>query len=707
MKKIKGSLSAIRMSHLVIFFAVVAVGATGLRTYQLLSGSVNQETGLYDVVDFTVPLLYGLLAVSGVLFLVLSFLSKNVPAPKLPEGRNIPLGLASIIAVAGFVFDVMIILRDILPGMGNVGANNVMNQAAYDNLLVIFTKGNGGLFVILELVFAVLSALYMLVFALSHFEGKATYKKISLLSIAPGCWAMVVLISKLMKAVSFITVSELLFEIVMLVFAMLFFLTFARIVSGAFTVNSMWCTYGCGFPAAIFTAIISIPRGIVLLAGGETISGSDFSFTHLFLTVFIVVYIASTLGAGFKNSIKKFKSVSSIVLPDDDEVVVKTSEANVINVEKQETAVEENFQKKKRFSVADEFKNLSDMSNFFDEEPEAEEIIGKETVQEAVIVENTVEEAVENYEENADEKIDEAFEEISSQSCDSCPAQEGSEEIIAEAVEEVSAVLSYDGGEEAFEEIAEEIPCEDLEEVIEPIEEVIEPVEEVIEPIEEVIEPIEEVIEPVEDVIEPVEEVTEIDEDEFDFELADIFAEKPVASVVSQPVEKENAEEISVASENPIEEIEIIEEPEIIEEIAVDTQAPVEIQAEEIPAISEEKEEKPFKSGEDFLEFSQMLIDDSDEEYILAEAEKTEEKKSEIPVSSDMIEKFEIKEEKPKEEKVKKEKVKKEKVKKEKVKKEKAPKPKKAFGRKKKDAEDEEPLTIVSLADLRQKKDEE
>ena len=684
MKKIKGSLSAIRMSHLVIFFAVVAVGATGLRTYQLLSGSVNQETGLYDVVDFTVPLLYGLLAVSGVLFLVLSFLSKNVPAPKLPEGRNIPLGLASIIAVAGFVFDVMIILRDILPGMGNVGANNVMNQAAYDNLLVIFTKGNGGLFVILELVFAVLSALYMLVFALSHFEGKATYKKISLLSIAPGCWAMVVLISKLMKAVSFITVSELLFEIAMLVFAMLFFLTFARIVSGAFTVNSMWCTYGCGFPAAIFTAIISIPRGIVLLAGGETISGNDFSFTHLFLTVFIVVYIASTLGAGFKNSIKKFKSVSSIVLPDDDEVVVKSSEANVVNVEKQETAVEEISQKKKRFSVADEFKNLSDMGNFFDEKPEAEEIIEKETVQEAVIVENTVEEAVENYEENADEKIDEAFEEISSQSCDSCPAQEGSEEISAEAVEEVSAVLSYDGGEEAFEEIAEEIPCEDLEEVIEPVEEV----------------------------IEPVEEVTEFDEDEFDFELADIFAEKPVASVDSQPVEKEITEEISVTFENPIEEIEIIEEPEIIEEIAVDTQAPVEIQAEEIPVISEENEEKPFKSGEDFLEFSQMLIDDSDEEYILAEEEKTEEKNSEIPVSSDMIEKFEIKEEKPKEEKVKKEKVKKEKikkekVKKEKVKKEKAPKPKKAFGRKKKGAEDEEPLTIVSLADLRQKKDEE
>ncbi len=690
MKKIKGSLSAIRMSHLVIFFAVVAIGCLVTRSYQLLSFSidpqttlvtffVNRQTGLYDIVDFTVPLLYALLAISSVLFLVLSFLSKNVPAPKLPEGRNIPLGLASIVAVAGFVFDVMVILRDILPGTGNIGTNSGMNQAAYDNLLVIFTKGSGGLFVVLELVFAALSAFYLLVFAVSHFEGKATYKKISLFSIAPGCWAMVVLISKLMKAVSFITVSELLFEIAMLAFTMLFFLTFARIVSGAFTVNSMWCTFGCGFPAALFAAIISIPRGIVLLAGGETVQGSDFSFTHLFLTVFIIVYIISTLGVGFKNSIKKFKSVSSIVLPDDDEVVVKSSETKAVNVEKQEMEVEEISQKKKRFSVAEEFKNIGDMGDFFETEPEAEEIPEteevKETeeVEETVIVENTVEEAVENYEENADEKIDEAFEEDNSQNCDCCPAQECSEEISEESVEEAPEVLFDKAGEEAFEEAAEEISQEDVEEIIDP------------------------------------------DEEEFDFELTDIFAQKPETPVASQFVDEENTEEISVVAEESVEEIEIIEAPEIIEEIAEEIveeeEASVETQPEEIPVISEEKEDVTLKSGEGFLEFSQMLIDDFDEEYLSAEAEPEEEKKIEIPVKSEIVEKFEIKEEKTREEKakkekVKKEKVKKEKVKKEKVKKEKAPKPKKSFGKKKKDTEDEEPLTIVSLADLRQKKDE-
>ena len=426
MKKIKGSLSAIRMSHLVIFFAVVAVGATGLRTYQLLSGSVNQETGLYDVVDFTVPLLYGLLAVSGVLFLVLSFLSKNVPAPKLPEGRNIPLGLASIIAVAGFVFDVMIILRDILPGMGNVGANNVMNQAAYDNLLVIFTKGNGGLFVILELVFAVLSALYMLVFALSHFEGKATYKKISLLSIAPGCWAMVVLISKLMKAVSFITVSELLFEIAMLVFAMLFFLTFARISSGVFTEDSMWGIYGYGLSACLFAGLVTIPRLVAMFSGLEPVEGHDFSLAHLSILVFIFSYIIASLGVGFKDGISNRKTVTEIDLPDED-IVISKGEGSVFIAEVDEISEAED-----------------DAEYFFAEESSY-----------------TDEELIDAVADKRAEKAKSFFEGID-------------EDVAEEAVEEI-----------AVEEIAVEAPAEVIEEVIVVEEAQEEPVIEAVEVVEE------------------------------------------------------------------------------------------------------------------------------------------------------------------------------------------------------------------------------
>lgn len=704
MKKIKGSLSAIRMSHLVVLFAVMAVSGLAIRTYQLLV-MVNPANGFFENANFTVPVLYGILAVGCVLFLALSFLSKNVPAPKLIEGRNIPLGLASFLAAIGFVWDIIVVARDVLPDMG-IG----MNSAVYDGLLSNYVKANGGVFVILQFVFAVLSVFYFIVFGMSHFEGKATYKKVSLLSIAPGCWAMFVLVSKLMKAVSFITVSELLFEIGMLVFTMLFFLTFARIVSGVFTVNSMWCTYGCGFPAAIFAGLISVPRGIILAVGRETVEGNDFSFTHLFLFVFITVYIISTLGVGFKNSLKKMQSVSNIVLPDDDEVVVKSSETVTPVLEVQETEETEKIEKKKRFSIADEFKNIGDMGNFFDDEPEevaedkepdndSEEIqdeLISENVEEIQVIEevektedikeieksssfdiklpvedisfyqiedlitgkddeNTVAEAVEDYEEKVDEEIIENCDEVDSQIDDTLIAQENPQKIDGDSFEEIQEISFETDGENTVEESTEEIS----------------------------------------------EEIIETEEDGLDFELADIFAKSTVVEDVYEKPEEIIEEIISEETIDEISESEVVEETEIFDDIIQTEEITenVEIPEESEPVITENIESSVESRG-GFLEFSQMLIDDLDEEDLVDDTKESE----------NMVEKtVEIqepeKEEKPKAEKPKKEKPQKEKIKKEKVKKEKPQKAPKTFGKKKKKIEDDEPLKIVSLADLRNKKD--
>ena len=706
MKKIKESLSAIRMSHLVVLFAVMAVSGLAIRTYQLLV-MVNPTNGFFENANFTVPVLYGILAVGCVLFLALSFLSKNVPAPKLIEGRNIPLGLASFLAAIGFVWDVFIIARDVLPDMG-IG----MNSAVYDGLLSNYIKANGGVFVILQFVFAVLSVFYFIVFGMSHFEGKATYKKVSLLSIAPGCWAMFVLISKLMKAISFITVSELLFEIGMLVFTMLFFLTFARIVSGVFTVNSMWCTYGCGFPAAIFAGLISVPRGIILAVGRETVEGNDFSFTHLFLFVFITVYMISTLGVGFKNSLKKMQSVSNIVLPDDAEVVVKSSETVTPVLEVQETEETEKIEKKKRFSIADEFKDIGDMGNFFDDETEEvmediepgndseeikEELI-PENVEEIQVIgevekteetkeieeveksssfdikipvedisfyqiediitekdeENTVAEAVEDYEEKVDEEIIENCDEIDSQVDDTLIAQENPQEIDGDSLEEIQEISFETDGENTLEESAEEISEESDEEIV------------------------------------------EAEEDGLDFELADIFAKSTLIEEVSEKPEEIIEEIISEESVDGISESDVVEEFEIFEDIVVAEEIIEDVEIpEETESVVTGSIESSVESRGGFLEFSQMLIDDFDEEDLVAdtkESEKTVEETVEI-------------QEPEKEEKTKKEKPKKEKVKKEKVKKEKPQKAPKTFGKKKKKIEDDEPLKIVSLADLRNKKD--
>ncbi|MBR4287621.1 MAG: hypothetical protein IKT55_07955 [Clostridia bacterium] len=737
MKKIKGSLSAIRMSHLVALFVLMTVSGLALRTYQLLV-MVNPENGFFENANFAVPVLYGILAVGCVLFLILSFLSKNVPAPKLPEGRNIPLGLASFVAAIGFAWDVITVGRDILPDM-----SNTMNDMVFGDLLINYIKDNGGVFVVLELIFAVLSVFYFIVFGMSHLEGKATYKNLSLLSIAPGCWAMFMLISKLMKAISFITVSELLFEIGMLVFTMLFFLTFARIVSGVFSVNSMWCTYGCGFPAAIFAGLISVPRGIILAVGRKTVEDSDFSFTHLFLFIFIVVYILSTLGVGFKNSLKKIQSVSNIVLPDDDEVVVKGSAASTDASEVRETEQTGNLEKKKRFSIAPEFKNMGDLDNFFDEEPEndvvenvekasevdlstdeistletdnlsADEVVEaveettetegftevEETVEEKNLydtsipvadisfyqledlvnkteTENTVvTEAVEDYEEKVDKKTDEDCDEVGSPTVDTVTSEEDSQEADTDTLEEIEEISIEAYGEDTAEENSEE-SCEEITEKID-------------------------------------EEINEPDEDDFDFELTAIFSqteEKDRSPEVAEEVISEAVEEIEFLEsfEEAANEREATEVPnEIVEEIGIaeplgEIVEEVVIPDETEPLVFEDEKKITAKSNSGFLEFSQMLIDDVEDELSvdnIADEEKTEI----LPVDDSESNETEVSED-VKPEKVKKEKVKKEKVKKEKVKKEKPAKAPKSFGKKKKKEDDEEPLKIVSLADLKNKKD--
>lgn len=721
MKKIKGSVSAIRMSHLVALFVVAVVSCLGLRTYQFLDGEIiDVVKGFYEKSNFTIPLLYGLLAGSVILFLVLSFLSKNVPAPKIPEGRNIPLGLASLVAAIGFVWDIIVLVLEIIPtSTGNT------NQIVFDNYVEAnfgtIVDDKGGIFVLLELAFAVLSVFYFLVFGVSHFEGKATYKKLGILSLAPGCWAMFVLISKLMKAVSFITVSELLFEIAALVFTMLFFLTFARVTSQVFSVNSMWCTYGCGFPAAIFMGLISVPRGIVLAFGKENVEGSDFSFTHLFIFIFIIVYIISTLGVGFKNALKKMRSVSNIVLPDDDEVVVKSSGVSTGN-SFQELEAERTGVKKRGFTIAPEFKNISDMENFFDNDSEAEtEVITKpdgieniaktnpnEEADEPVnidgisesdekdelkdllqdipvesisfyredsavtnaLVENTVAEAVENYEENTQEEIEEACDEADSYNDDICPSEENPEEIGTESVEEISQIPSQTDGEDSCEKTTEATQ-ENAEELIETFE-------------------------------------------EDKFELTSVFSEETVEEISPETEETTEDTSFEIAEEAVIEAIgETVEEAEVLSaahsEIIEEAVSPVSLTGETSDLEVTEENTEAEKSSGGFLEFSRMLLDDSDEDEDEDDEPSVQipREEAEKPLTVDE-EKHDMKPEKVKKEKTKKEKkekVKKEKVKKEKVKKEKPEKTPKTFGKKKKQTEVDEPLTIVSLADLRNKKD--
>lgn len=320
MNKIKGSSSAVKMKYLLFVFAAAVLVALPTRVYQLLA-LVDASNGFYKESDVTVPVLYAVLAVFGILFLVLSFVSKEVPSPKLPAGKNSLLGIASFVMTAGLGYDMFKTLREILPA-------NQGNGVVYMSLLKNNLSENGGAFLLLSFVFAFFAMIYFIVFGISHINGKASYKEFKLLALSPLCWAMAHLVINLRNEISFIKVSELLFEIFMFVFAMLFLLTFARISSGVFTEDSMWGIYGYGLTASLLASVVTIPRIVIALVGLDAVEGYEFNFAHLTLLIFILAYVFASLGVGFKDGLKNRRAVNEINLPEDFEAVIKKDDFN-------------------------------------------------------------------------------------------------------------------------------------------------------------------------------------------------------------------------------------------------------------------------------------------------------------------------------------------------------------------------------------------
>ncbi len=394
MNKLKGSSSAVKMKYLLFVFAAAVLVSLPTRVYQLLA-LVDTTNGFFKESDVTIPVLYGVTVVFGLLFLVLSFISKEVPSPKLPTGKNPALGIASFVMVAGLGADMLSVLRKIIPA-------NQGNVAIFINLLKANLSENGGTFAILEFIFAFFAIIYFIVFAISHLNGKASYKEFKLLALSPLCWAMTVLVTKLMNAISFIKVSELLFEIFMFVFTMLFFLTFARISSGVFTEDSMWGIYGYGLTAALLASIVTIPRIVMALVGLDAVEGNEFNFAHLATFAFIIVYIFASLGIGFKDGLRNRRQVNEIDLPDD-EAIVKKEDFNedFEEVVEEENSIEENEASEEATDPSESDEEAEELA---EEIEEAEEEIAEETVEEST--EEAVGEAVEEPTEEAAEEAE-------------------------------------------------------------------------------------------------------------------------------------------------------------------------------------------------------------------------------------------------------------------------------------------------------------
>ena len=109
--------------------------------------------------------------------------------------------------------------------------------------------------------------MYLAVLAIGYFNGRADPSEYELLAITPLLWSICRILHRFMRTISFVNVSDLFYELFMLVFLMLFFMAMAQVVSRVGTERNDWKLFAYGLPAGIFCLLCFVPRAILVLVG--------------------------------------------------------------------------------------------------------------------------------------------------------------------------------------------------------------------------------------------------------------------------------------------------------------------------------------------------------------------------------------------------------------------------------------------------------
>lgn len=274
---------------LMLAFGAALAAAIPLRTVQLFT-NIEDYTGFFKHENWTVGVMYAVLAVAAAALLLLPTFSAKIPASRPVVRKSIPMGIASLLFAVGLAYDVLFCVLKIFRLFETVTFAD--SQSVY---ALLFT--NGLLAMLLQAVCGAGACVFMVLFALSYLGRSAVYTRHKLLAITPLFWTMFRMVLRFMTKISFTVVSELLIELAMLAFMMLFFMSFARICAQVTQKGEMRNAVRCGLPAAFFALLIGITRWICIASGHTEFLADGFGFSPveigfgLFAAVYVFVHM--------------------------------------------------------------------------------------------------------------------------------------------------------------------------------------------------------------------------------------------------------------------------------------------------------------------------------------------------------------------------------------------------------------------------------
>lgn len=239
---------------------VAALIAVPVRVVELVK-FVEPETGFWSGSSASFYVILGLALVVLVVALITSLKEKKSAVTALPEKKNIPLGIVSLLLTVAFVGDAV-----------TCAVNAINLQATfnpYSMTYAYFMISTGFLATICQAVFAILSALYIMVYAINQFNGKGSYKTIAVLSMNPILWGIARLMVHFVEPIRYLNVSQLTLEILFLIFALVYLFKMVRVASDVGAEGAGW-VMGFTGPVAVFLGYVSAFAPFCLLIAGKS-----------------------------------------------------------------------------------------------------------------------------------------------------------------------------------------------------------------------------------------------------------------------------------------------------------------------------------------------------------------------------------------------------------------------------------------------------
>ena len=126
-------------------------------------------------------------------------------------------------------------------------------------------------------------------FAVKFFGASVNIRGRKVLAVTPVFWATMRMIQRFTRTISFIFVSDLLLELFMIAFMMMFFLSFAQLASDVNSRHVVNKVYAYGLIGAMLAAVVSIPRIILSIVDSSLIVASNpLEICDLGFLVFVV-----------------------------------------------------------------------------------------------------------------------------------------------------------------------------------------------------------------------------------------------------------------------------------------------------------------------------------------------------------------------------------------------------------------------------------